>query len=80
MTMSSDLTADAHLQIADVTCWQVCPVCLGTGLVSRPPNVPGDQQSWSATSAATYPCKICKSTGVLAVSSTQMQMSRYGLP
>ena len=78
--MRSDLSTDAHAQIADVTCWQMCPVCLGTGLVSRPPWVPGDWQSWSDTSTAPYPCKVCAGKGILAVSSTQMQMTRYGLP
>jgi len=43
-----------------------CPVCDGTGLVSRPPGVSGDQESWYGTwQAGPYPCKTCNGTGVL---------------
>lgn len=42
-----------------------CPVCDGTGLVSRPPNVAGDVESWPASETGPYQCKVCNGTGVL---------------
>ena len=41
-----------------------CPVCDGSGLVSRPPHIAGDVATWSA-GTATYPCKSCEGKGVL---------------
>lgn len=46
---------------------QACPVCQGTGLVSRPPWVAGDQAQWSSTSCGPWPCRACSGAGVLAV-------------
>ena len=45
--------------------WQKCPVCSGTGLVSRPPWVAGDQQVWAGTSFGPYPCKACDGIGMV---------------
>ena len=45
--------------------WQSCPVCSGTGLVSRPPYVAGDQQTWSTSSCGPWPCKACSGTGMV---------------
>ena len=45
--------------------WQKCPVCNGTGLVSRPPWVAGDVPSWSSTGTGPYPCRVCGGKGVL---------------
>jgi len=42
-----------------------CPVCDGTGLVSRPPWVAGDQLEWSDTSTSPHPCRACGGSGVL---------------
>ena len=42
-----------------------CPVCDGTGLVSRPPYIAGDQPTWSSTSLDPYPCKCCNGTGIV---------------
>ena len=44
-----------------------CPVCDGTGLVSKPPGVAGDQSTWSSGSGAVgpYTCHVCKGEGVL---------------
>ena len=42
-----------------------CPVCDGTGLVSKPPHVAGDQREWADSSAGPYPCRACLGTGVL---------------
>jgi hypothetical protein len=39
-----------------------CPVCDGTGKVSRPPHVAGDVPSWSDSSGGPYNCRACKGT------------------
>ena len=43
-----------------------CPVCDGTGLVSRPSHVAGDQQTWSDSNAGPYECSTCGGKGVLS--------------
>jgi len=42
-----------------------CPVCDGSGLVSRPPWVAGDQMTWTASGAGPYQCHACGGSGVL---------------
>ena len=43
-----------------------CPVCGGTGLVSRPPWLPADQQfEWADASTTAYSCKVCCGTGLV---------------
>ena len=42
-----------------------CPVCDGTGLVSRTPGVAGDVPEWPAISTAPYPCRACRGTGLV---------------
>jgi hypothetical protein len=43
-----------------------CPVCDGTGLVSRPPYIAGDINEWvSGTSAMTWTCCACSGTGIV---------------
>ena len=42
-----------------------CPVCDGTGLVSKPPWVAGDQSTWVTTELGPYPCKSCGGTGII---------------
>ena len=42
---------------------QKCPVCDGTGLVSKPPWVAGDQHQWSSTSSGPWPCNRCNGVG-----------------
>jgi RecJ-like exonuclease len=44
-----------------------CPVCDGAGLVSRPPWVAGDVQTWTTSSTTSYPCRVCGGGGVIAV-------------
>ena len=44
-----------------------CPVCDGQGLVSKPPYLAGDQQTWGDSSCAPYPCKRCGGIGTLEV-------------
>jgi hypothetical protein len=43
----------------------MCPVCMGTGLVSRPPGIPGDVPTWGASSMDHYRCNACGGTGVV---------------
>lgn len=47
--------------------YQACPCCNGSGLVSRPPWVAGDQQAFSASSCGPWPCKACNGSGMLWV-------------
>lgn len=47
--------------------YQKCPVCDGTGLVSRPPGVAGDQRIYNTTSCGPWPCRVCNGIGVLLV-------------
>lgn len=44
-----------------------CPVCDGTGLVSRPPHIAGDQESWTDSSAGPWMCSACNGTGIIFV-------------
>jgi hypothetical protein len=50
---------------ADYGLWQRCPICDGTGLVSRPPGVAGDQPTFVSTSCGPWPCRPCTGTGLL---------------
>jgi len=45
--------------------WQKCPVCNGTGLVSRSPWVIGDIPGWSNAEAGLYPCQACGGRGMI---------------
>ena len=42
-----------------------CPVCDGTGLVSKPPYIAGDQETWSTSQTGTYPCHACGGSGII---------------
>jgi len=42
-----------------------CPVCNGDGAVQRPPNIAGDQPTWTASGTPTFSCKACKGTGII---------------
>ncbi len=42
-----------------------CPVCDGTGLVSRPPGTAGDQLTFTSSESGPWPCGACRGTGVL---------------
>lgn len=43
-----------------------CPVCEGTGKVSRPPWVAGDVYEWvSSSSCGPYTCSACNGTGLV---------------
>lgn len=45
--------------------YQKCPVCDGTGLVSRPPWIAGDQSYWIGSSSGPYTCKACGGSCVI---------------
>lgn len=36
-----------------------CPVCDGTGLVSKPPGIAGDQETWTSSGTGPYQCLAC---------------------
>ena len=36
-----------------------CPVCDGTGLVSRPPHIAGDVEIWTDSQTGPYVCPAC---------------------
>jgi len=42
-----------------------CPVCDGTGLVSRPPGLAGDVREWVGSNTGPYPCRACGGTGII---------------
>ena len=44
--------------------WQKCPVCDGQGIVSKPPWVAGDQNTW-ASNRTSYPCPVCGGKGII---------------
>lgn len=58
--------------------YQKCPVCDGTGLVSRPPYVAGDVIEWEVTSTAPWPCKRCQGTGTITTPATPTSNNRPG--
>mgnify|MGYP001595488580 CR=1 FL=1 len=42
-----------------------CPICNGTGLVSRPPYIAGDVSLWSASNQITWGCPACKGAKII---------------
>jgi len=43
-----------------------CPVCNGTGLVSVPPGVAGDQPHFNcSTDCGPWPCRVCQGQGII---------------
>jgi hypothetical protein len=42
-----------------------CPVCDGTGLVSKPPGIAGDATTWASSYVGPYECQGCGGGGVL---------------
>jgi hypothetical protein len=47
--------------------WQACPVCNGTGLLTRPPHVPGDVTTWLGGGATSYQCPTCLGRRIINV-------------
>ncbi len=44
--------------------WVRCPKCDGQGIVSKPPWIAGDQNTWTDTQL-TYTCNLCKGMMVI---------------
>lgn len=42
-----------------------CPVCDGTGLVSKPSHIAGDIHMWTDSQTAPYPCRACTGSGII---------------
>ena len=42
-----------------------CPTCGGHRTVQKPPWVAGDQNSWTSSNTALYPCPSCCGNGVI---------------
>ena len=42
-----------------------CPVCDGTGKVSRPSYLAGDLQEWSGSSSGPFSCQACVGSGIV---------------
>jgi len=42
-----------------------CPICAGTGLVSRPPWIAGDIESYTTSTTGPYPCNACGGQGYI---------------
>jgi len=51
--------------------YQKCPVCDGTGLVSKPPWIAGDINEWVSSSTGPWPCKVCGGNGIIEEPSQQ---------
>jgi hypothetical protein len=45
--------------------YQKCPVCDGTGLVSKPPYVAGDVSTWATSTSCAFTCKVCNGSCVI---------------
>ena len=43
----------------------LCPNCQGQTIVSRPPWIAGDQETWTASSTEPYPCPTCSAKGYI---------------
>jgi hypothetical protein len=46
---------------------QLCPKCDGTGLMSRPPGIAGDQPTWTSHTLGPYVCNLCDGHKVIGV-------------
>ena len=43
---------------------QICPKCNGQGIVSKPPWVAGDVDTWNST-ATTHVCDLCNGAKII---------------
>ena len=43
----------------------LCPKCNGQGIVSRPPWIAGDLDSWSTGGTSSYTCNVCNGSGLV---------------
>ena len=65
LDLGRDARACAAHASEDAVTPHKCPVCLGTGLLNRPPWLAGDQHEWSDGNTGPYECKACKGTGII---------------
>jgi len=60
--------------------YQKCPVCHGTGLVSTPLWVDGDQKCLNVSITISYPCLTCRGSGIIYIpSQVENYMPAIGL-
>ena len=45
--------------------WQKCPICDGSGLVSRPAHVAADQPSFGSSNAGPWACPTCNGLRII---------------
>lgn len=45
--------------------YQKCPKCSGQGVVSKPPHIAGDQETWSASTSITHICNVCNGAKII---------------
>lgn len=55
---------DAVVGIANGGQWQKCPKCDGQGIVSKPPWIAGDQNTWTDTQTS-HTCNLCNGQMVI---------------
>ena len=46
---------------------QLCPLCVGSGIVSKPPWIPSDVHEWISGETG-YTCSVCNGSGIIFVS------------
>ena len=59
-----DTTACPHNSLNKTQRPFKCPVCDGTGLVSRPPWIAGDVESWDSDRTS-YECSVCNGDKII---------------
>ena len=56
--------------------YQLCPKCKGQGVVSRPPWIPADQGTWSA-SQTSWQCDVCNGAKTLLVPELNVILNEF---
>ena len=64
--------------VAEHVLVQRCPVCEGTGVVSRPPGVPADLISFTSSSPLGYACPLCAGARVIPLPAAGDASKRRG--
>jgi len=59
--------------------YQKCPVCDGTGLVSKPPGIAGDQEVWDSADVGPYTCRVCLGKGII-LTPTEIKLASISIP
>lgn len=66
--------------VADEARVHRCPRCNGVGRTARPPWVPGDVDTWVATSTQDYECSLCHGKGLVTVGRNQFELLTADAP